>query len=275
MKLVISQSMPLFEALEKMFPDSSKTRLREFIRQGRILVDNETVTRGDISLEPGQIVLFNEHKIKHDISGLKIVFEDPYLVVIDKPSGLLSVSTNFEAKETAHAKLKKRYYPKKVFVVHRLDQDTSGLLLFTCHHESYLALKKALKERNIKRTYHAIVEGNLEGSGTWRSYLYEDESYYVHVSDDPTKGELAITHYEAISHKKGYTLVKFTLESGKKNQIRVQAARAGYPIAGDAKYGAKTNRFKRLALHATNLDLIHPHTNKPLSFCSNFPIDLG
>lgn len=274
MKLVISKSMPLLEALSTMCPDSSKTTLRQFVRQGRVLVDNEAATRSDIELQVGQVLLFEEHKVKYDFSGLKIVYEDPYLVVIDKPSGLLSVASNFETQETAHTKLKKRYYPKKVFVVHRLDQDTSGLLLFTTHHESYLALKQALKERLIKRTYHAIVEGKLEGSGTWSSYLFEDATYYVHVTDDPAKGELATTHYEAVSYKNGHTLVRFKLESGKKNQIRVQSARAGFPIAGDAKYGAKTNRYNRLALHATNLELVHPHTQKILSFCSNFPIAL-
>lgn len=266
--------MPLLEALATMCPDSSKTRLREFIRQGRIKIDTEVVTRNDATVEAGQTVLFNEHKVKYDFSGLKLVFEDPYLVVIDKPSGLLSVSTNFESQETAHAKLKRRYHPKKVFVVHRLDQDTSGLLLFTTHHESYLALKEALKKRLIKRTYHAIVEGKLEGSGTWTSYLSEDAMYYVHSTNDPSKGELATTHYEAVSYKNGCTLVKFRLESGKKNQIRVQAADAGFPIVGDAKYGAKTNRYGRLALHATNLELVHPHTQKTLVFCSNFPIAL-
>lgn len=274
MKLVISKPTPLLEALATLCPDSSKTRLREFVRQGRISIDEEPVTRSDLTLEAGQTLYFDEHKIKYDRSGLKIVFEDPFLVVIDKPSGLLSVSSNFEAKQTAHAKLKKRYYPKKVFVVHRLDQDTSGLMLFTTHQPTYMALKEALKARQIKRTYHAVVEGKLEGSGTWKSYLYEDASYFVHTSDDPEAGELAITHYEALESKNGQTLVRFTLESGKKNQIRVQAANHGHPIVGDAKYGAKTNRYKRLALHATNLEFIHPETQKTLLFCSNFPIAL-
>jgi len=272
MKLTITQPTPLLEALITLCPDSSKTRLREFVRQGRISVDEDVVTRSDITLNPGQTLYFDEHKVKYDRSGLKIVFEDPYLVVIDKPSGLLSVASNFEEKITAHAKIKKRYYPKKVFVVHRLDQDTSGLMLFTTHHESYLALKEALKQRTIKRTYHAIVEGKLEGTGTWKSYLQEDSNYFVHASDDPEEGELAITHYEAVESKNGQTLVRFTLESGKKNQIRVQSARAGHPIVGDSKYGAKSNRYKRLALHATNLDLIHPETQKPLAFSSPFPL---
>lgn len=257
-----------------MCPDSSKTRLREFVRQGRVLVDDEPALRHDLEVAAGQTLYFEEHKVKYDRSGLKIVFEDQFLVVVDKPHGLLSVTSNFEAKDTLHGKLKKRYYPKKVFVVHRLDQDTSGLILFTTHHESYLALKQALKERIIKRTYHAVVEGKLEGAGTWRSYLYEDANYYVHASDDPAKGELAITHYEALSFKNGFTLVKFTLETGKKNQIRVQAARSGHPISGDSKYGAKTNKFGRLALHATNLELPHPNSKKTLVFCSNSPFAL-
>ncbi len=274
MKLLISQPMPLLEALAILCPDSSKTRLREFVRQGRISVDEDLVTRSDIELSSGQTLYFDEHKVKYDRSGLKIVFEDPFLVVIDKPSGLLSVSSNFEAKLTAHAKLKKRYYPKKVFVVHRLDQDTSGLMLFTTHQPTYVALKEALKQRKIKRTYHAIVEGILEGTGTWKSYLYEDDSYFVHTSDDPEEGELAITHYEALESKNGQTFVRFTLESGKKNQIRVQASKNGHPIVGDAKYGAKTNRYKRLALHATNLEFVHPETQKTLLFCSNSPFAL-
>jgi tRNA pseudouridine32 synthase/23S rRNA pseudouridine746 synthase/23S rRNA pseudouridine1911/1915/1917 synthase len=244
------------------------------VRQGRILIDQEAATRLDTELEPGQTVFFEEHKRKYDRSGLNIVYEDNHLVIIDKPSGLLSVASNFEAKETAHAMLKKRYYPKMVYVVHRLDQDTSGLLLFTTHHESFVALKKALKDRNIKRTYLAIVEGKLEGKGTWNSYLYEDESYVVHVTDDAKKGEQAITHYEALNFKSGFTLVRFTLDTGKKNQIRVQAAHAGHPIAGDNKYGAKKSRFKRLCLHATNLELMHPHTNKKLVFASPCPFEL-
>ncbi len=264
--------MPLLEALSLLCRDSSKTRLREFIREGRILVDGEIITRSDINLQAGQVLAFDEHKVKYDISGLKIVYEDQFLVVIDKPAGLLSVASNFEAKNTAHAKLKKRYYPKKVFVVHRLDQDTSGLMLFTAHHESYLALKKALKEREIKRTYHAMVEGTLTGSGSWSSYLQEDASYFVHTSEDPDEGELAVTHYQAVESKNNYTLVRFTLESGKKNQIRVQSANAGHPIVGDSKYGAKTNRFSRLALHATNLEFVHPITQKRLAFTSPFPI---
>lgn len=272
MKLTITQPMPLLEALSLLCRDSSKTRLREFIREGRILVDGEIITRSDINLQAGQVLAFDEHKVKYDISGLKIVYEDQFLVVIDKPAGLLSVASNFEAKNTAHAKLKKRYYPKKVFVVHRLDQDTSGLMLFTAHHESYLALKKALKEREIKRTYHAMVEGTLTGSGSWSSYLQEDASYFVHTSEDPDEGELAVTHYQAVESKNNYTLVRFTLESGKKNQIRVQSANAGHPIVGDSKYGAKTNRFSRLALHATNLEFVHPITQKRLAFTSPFPI---
>lgn len=265
--------MTLLEALSLLCPQSSKTSLREFIHEGRVLVDNQVALRANLPLTAGQEVVFEERKVKWQ-NDLKIVFEDPYLVVVDKPAGLLSVETNFEKLKTAHAILKARYKPKKVFVVHRLDQDTSGLMIFAIDYTAFEMLKEELKHRRVRRIYHGIVEGRLQGSGTWRSYLYEDEAYFMHTTDDPTLGEEAITHYEALEHKNSYTLVRFQLETGKKNQIRVQASQAGHPLTGDAKYGAKKNHFKRLALHAVELEFYHPITKKTLTFCSNFPITL-
>lgn len=273
MKLTLTQSMTLLEALGVLCPQSSKNGLRQFIRSGRVYVDDTLALRADSALEKGQVVRFEERKVRWQ-DDLKIVFEDNFVVVIDKPSGLLSVASNFEKKETVHSQIKKRYYPKKVFVIHRLDQDTSGLIMFTAHHESYVALKEALKKREVQRTYEGIVEGKLEGKGTWSSYLREDAAYHVHSSEDPESGELAVTHYQALSYKNGYTKVLFRLDTGKKNQIRVHCSTAGVPIAGDKKYGAKTNSFGRLALHATKLEFVHPITKKKLTFCSNMPISL-
>lgn len=273
MKLSITQSMTLLEALSILCPQSSKTTLRQFIREGRVLVDSALAKKGDIALQPGQEVVFEERKVKWT-DDLKIVFEDPYLVVVDKPAGLLSVETNFEKSKTVHALLKERYRPKKVFVIHRLDQDTSGLMVFALQQEAFVKLKEDLKERHVRRIYQGIVEGRLEGKGTWSCNLYEDEAYFVHATDDPAIGEHAVTHYEALQQKRGMTLVRFQLETGKKNQIRVQAARAGHPIVGDSKYGSKKETFKRLALHAAELQFQHPHTKKTLTFCSNFPIAL-
>lgn len=273
MKITLTQSMSLLDALCQLCPQSSKNACRQFVRSGRVFVDNVQATRSDVLLEIGQVVSFEERKVKWQ-DDLKIVYEDPHVVVVDKPSGLLSVASNFEKKETVHSQLKKRYHPKKVFVIHRLDQDTSGLIMFTTSHDSFLLLKEALKQRHVHRTYEGIVEGKLEGEGTWSCYLREDAAYHVHVTDDQDLGELAISHYKAVAYKNGFTHVKFTLQTGKKNQIRVQAAHAGFPICGDKKYGAKGNRFGRLALHAAKLEFCHPITKKMLTFCSNFPLCL-
>jgi 23S rRNA pseudouridine1911/1915/1917 synthase len=274
MKVTLSHPMTLLDALGQLCPDSSKNALRQFARSGRVFVDDKPALRVDVELTKGQVVRFEERKVKWQ-DELKIVYEDPHFVVVDKPHGLLSVATNFEKKETVHSQLKKRYHPKKVFVIHRLDQDTSGLIMFTTSHESYLILKQALKERHVSRTYEGIVEGKLQGSGTWSSYLREDATYYMHSSDNADEGgELAVTHYQAGRYKNGYTHVTFRLDTGKKNQIRVHCAKAGHPIAGDKKYGAKTNAFGRLALHAVKLEFVHPITKKQLTFCSTFPISL-
>src|SRR5205807_9961609 len=121
----------------------------------------------------------------------------------------------------------------KVFVIHRLDQDTSGVMVFALSQDAYVDLKTELAKRKVKRVYYAIVEGVLLGKGSWTSYLYEDKNYVVHAKEAPHEGEKATTHFEAIKSQKGYTLVRFELETGKKNQIRVQAEAAGHPIAGD------------------------------------------
>jgi 23S rRNA-/tRNA-specific pseudouridylate synthase len=147
-------------------------------------------------------------------------------------------------------------------------------MVFALEQKTFNTLKEELKERKVCRIYQGVVEGTLEGKGRWRCNLYEDAAYFVHATDDPTVGETAVTHYEALKHKKGFTLVRFQLETGKKNQIRVQAARAGHPLVGDKKYGAKKDTFDRLALHAAELQFQHPHTKKTLTFCSNFPIAL-
>jgi 23S rRNA pseudouridine1911/1915/1917 synthase len=266
----ISHPMTLLEALYLLFPDSSKNNLRKFLSNGRILVNGNVVTRQDFAVHPGAVIKLSDHKAKY-IRDLKIVYEDNHIIVIDKPSGLLSVATNFEKEATAHAILKRHYPSCKIFVIHRLDFETSGLMVFAKTESTYNNLKRQLSLREITRQYYGIAEGSLEGKGTWSSYLREDSSYFVHVSNDPAEGELAITHFESLEATRHFSLVRFTLETGKKNQIRVQAAEAGHPLAGDAKYGAKTNKISRIALHAAKLSFCHPVTKKQMTFSSPVP----
>ena len=193
---------------------------------------------------------------------IPFVFKDQHVIVINKPHNMLSVATDSD-KHSLHNLLKIYYHPKKVGIIHRLDEGTSGLILFTLSDAAYHGLKDQFKEHSIDRVYRAIVEGDFpEKEGTWTSYLYEDKTLKVRVTDDEKLGEKAITHFKKIAFSKGYTLMEFRLETGKKNQIRVQSAAAGYPIAGDKKYGAQTDPFKRLALHAKTLGFTHPITKK-------------
>lgn len=271
MKFTAQQTSSLLELLAKNFPDSSINTLKGWLKQGRILVDGMVETHPKKIVSQGETVEMGERK-KFATEGVKILFEDQHLVVIDKPEGLLSVATAFEKKKTAHGVMKYHYRPKQVHVVHRLDQETSGVMIFALTEEARDGLKKLFKDHDITRKYYAVVEGKPDASsGTWETYLYEDGVYQVHITDDPTRGQLAKTHYaiKAVHHR--YTLLELKLETGKKNQIRVHCQHFGHPVVGDKKYGGKTNPLKRLALHAHHLGFVHPITNKKLEFNSPLP----
>lgn len=274
MKLQITAEQTLLDALEKLSPDSSKTTLRSWLKDGRVLVDGSIEKVGSKLLQPGQVVSMGI-KPSAPIDGLRILYQDSHLVIIDKPSSMLSVAAAFDKTKTAHAVLKNYFRPNKVYVVHRLDQDTSGVMMFALSEVAYEKLKEIFEEHKIIRQYIAVVEGQMEDSkGTWESYLYEDDFYMVHVTTIANvRARLAITHYEVLEKTKAYTLVKFTLETGRKNQIRVQCKAAGHSIVGDTKYGAVRNPIKRLCLHAQHLGFVHPVTGKKMFFESEMPIE--
>lgn len=268
MDYTASHTMTVLEALSLLSPGSSKTTMRDWIKEGRVNVDGSQVRLSSAIIHEGQTVSLGGKRKKN--SPIPIVYEDAHFVVVDKPSGWLSVSTNFENEKTVHAYLKKIY--KQVFVVHRLDQDTSGIMLFALTEEAFKGLKSLFKSHDIEREYIALVEGKMPMStGTWRSYLFEDSNYYVHSTQDPLKGELAITHYEVLKPKGRNTLIKLRLETGKKNQIRVHCQDAGHPVVGDKKYGGQGS--DRLYLHACHLGFKHPITKKQMSFSSESSIE--
>lgn len=271
MKYTVTAPMTLIEALAELSPESSKTTLRSWLKEGRVTVDGELAKLAAVLVREGQEVALGTRP-RFIKGGIRILFEDRHLVVIEKPAGLLSVATNFETTDTAHAILKNHYHPKRVFVVHRLDQDTSGVMLFALTEEARDALKTTFEEHNIERAYTALVEGYVKPpTGTWQSYVYEDEAYVVHSTSDTEKGRLAITHYKVLSANKRYSTLILNLETGRKNQIRVHCQDAGCPIVGDKKYGAKTNPLKRLCLHAHLLAFTHPITKQQMRFDSAAP----
>lgn len=270
MEYIVPHPMSILEALSLLSPGSSKTTFREWIKEGRVFVEGIQVKLSSEIIQGGQKISL---KGKRKISGaIPIVYEDTHFVVVDKPCGWLSVSTNFENEKTVHAYLKQMY--RQVYVVHRLDQDTSGIMLFALSEEGFLGLKSLFKSHTIEREYIALVEGKMHSKkGTWKSFLYEDSSYYVHSTQDPSKGQLAITHYEELEPQGRNTLIKLRLETGKKNQIRVHCQENGHPIVGDKKYGGKAS--KRLFLHAHYLGFQHPITKKKMSFRSPVPKDFS
>lgn len=275
MKYLLHTDLPLIDALIFLAPDSSKTTLRSWLKEERVFVDGAVEKNPSFLVKKDQIVSVGfKNKVQND--GIKILYEDSHLVVIEKPEGMLSVATAFETTKTAHASLKRKYKPKKIFVIHRLDQDTSGVMLFALSEAAYTNLKKTFEQHKIERAYVAVIEGHLPNSkGTWQSHLYEDANYYVHETLDQEKGEQAVTHYEVKKTSKKYSLLSLRLETGKKNQIRVHCQSSGTPIVGDKKYGALTNPIKRLCLHAYLLAFHHPITGKPMKFESPMPRDFS
>lgn len=272
MKHTVKTNQTLLEAVALLSPESTKTTHRSWIKEGRITVDGQVVKVSSTPVRIGQEIVLGQRTRFID-EKIKIYYEDDHLVVIEKPSGLLSVSTDFQKVKTAHHLLKKHYHPRKVFVVHRLDQDTSGVMLFAFTEIACDRLKAMFEEHSVERVYHAVVEGRIEEeSGTWKSYLYEDANYVVHSTNDSNKGQIAITHYEVEGYSNKNTALTLTLETGRKNQIRVHCKDAGHSVLGDRKYGSTRDPIKRLCLHAHVLGFSHPITHKKLRFESPDPL---
>lgn len=272
MKYIVIQQQNILDAMALMSPGTSKTALRSWLKDGRVSVDKEVITNPTFVVTEGQAIFLSARK-KYLNGGLRIIYEDRDIVVIDKPSGLLSVATAYEKGETAHGFLKQKYFPCSVHVVHRLDQDTSGVMLFALSGKARDALKLTFENHDIDRSYTAILEGKmLREQGTWESMLVEDDNYVVHSTSPANhEGKLAVTHYVVEQTYKRYSWVTLTLETGRKNQIRVQARDAGHPVVGDKKYGAQANPLKRLCLHAHLLAFMHPITKKKMTFESPIP----
>jgi len=205
---------------------------------------------------------------------LDIVYEDKWLIVVNKPSHLLTISTNNEKEKTLFHKVimyeKRKNKNNKVFIVHRLDKDTSGLVLFAKDEKVKYQLQNNW-DKNTKRGYVAIVHGHTKDKEILKSYLAETKTLLVY-STDSRNGKLAITEYEKIKSNKLLSLLKIKIKTGRKNQIRVQLKDNGNEIVGDKKYGDnKFDPLRRLCLHANYLEIVHPVTNKRVVFETEIP----
>lgn len=204
---------------------------------------------------------------------LDIIYEDKYIIVINKPSNLLTIGTEKNRDNNLYRKVsdyvKKQHKSNKIFIVHRLDKDTSGIILFAKSEKVKSILQREWDKTT--RYYVALVEGKVKTSGTIKNWLRETKTLYTYSSNIKNDGKLAITKYKPIISDNQYTLIDIEILTGRKNQIRVHMKDIGHPIVGDKKYGSTKNPIRRMTLHATYLKIIHPITNKEIEFNSNYP----
>ena len=258
--------------------EKSRNTAKELLSRRQVLVDGEVVTRFDAPLAPGQRV----ELLPKDSAGaaelpFPILYEDTGLIAVDKPAGLLSMGNERERRRTAYRAVsdyvKAREPGRRIFIVHRLDRDTSGVLVFAKDEK----LKRALQDNweNVvkKRGYLAAVEGTLpQREGMVRSYLHETATHLVYSGPRGRQAKEAVTRYRMVAENRGYTLAAVEIDTGRKNQIRVHMKDLGCPIAGDRQYGAQTDPMGRLALHADVLVLTDPRTRRALTLRAPLPI---
>lgn len=277
-KFIVNEPASLMDFLMGSMPEKSRTTIKSYLAHKQVMVGSKSVSQFDHPLEPGDMVTISlgGKKEQETYKGLTILYEDKHIVVISKDSGLLSVATDREKAITAYNivsyHIKKANPRNRIFVVHRLDKDASGVMVFAKSEEIQEKMQREWQEAVMERTYSVVVEGRVEQKeGTITSYLKENKALVMYSSQDPIDGQLAITRYRLVKQGNAYSLLDVELETGRKNQIRVHMKDLGYPIAGDKKYGALTSPLGRLCLHARLLAFIHPVTGTEVRFEASVP----
>lgn len=276
----VSQPALLLDRMFLAWPDQKKKQIRNWLKFQSVTVNGRPVTQFNHPLQTGDVVAIRSDRFaapKSNLpSGIKIFFEDAHLLVVDKPANLLSIASEAEPEKTAYFQLTeylRQAHPRsreRVWIVHRLDRQTSGLMVFAKTPQA----KEILQDNwdKLEKKYEAIVEGHLPSpSGTFSCHLDESNAFKVMIRPPSDKTRHAITHYRVLSKNRHRSLVELTLETGRRHQIRVQLSSAGCPIIGDEKYGAKSDPADRLGLHSCFLRLSHPVTGQELRFTSPLP----
>ena len=271
---IVKKEMELLDFMVQ-YSGLPKKEIIHFIRQRCLYCNGEPSTYPKKMLQPGDRLCLAS--TKRSSLPFEIIYEDNELVVINKPAGLLSMADAREKEKTAYhlvgEYLKSKDRQARVFIVHRLDRDTSGVLVFAKNENIKHLLQENWQEIVQKRAYEAIVEGCPRPmQGTIDNYLNETRTQLVYASQKKTAGaKRAITHYRVKQTKKGYSMVDVALDTGRKNQIRVHLSGLGTPIVGDRKYGARSNPLKRLGLHCYEVALLHPVTSQSMVFQAKCP----
>lgn len=276
MRLVVRDAQPLLDTLALLYPDSTKTTLRQLLQAGRVRVNGEVEKNARRELDPGELVEVGQKSVQPALPpGLAVLHEDDDVIVVLKAHGLLTVATERERETTAQAYLNvylKEKGGERIHVVHRIDRETSGVLVFAKNFEAREALKEKFAAHDVERVYIAVIEGELDPPrGTIRSHLRERKDLRMESVDAHPDAKLAVTHYRTIESNGRYSLLEIRLETGRKNQIRTHLAEAGHPVVGDRMYGSNVNPLGRLGLHAKILGFDHPKTGKKLVFTAPVP----
>lgn len=269
-KYIVKENEILIEFLKKMFSNLSKNSVKSLLHNEKVFVNGNMTTKYNYELNIGDVVEIREKVAKN----IDIIYEDKDIIVINKPSGLLTVATEKEKNKTAYhlvmEYLKKKNKNNRIFIIHRLDKDTSGIIMFAKNERAKHLYQDNWNDIVKKRCYYAVIDGKMENKeGTIKSYLKENGNMVYSVKD--RSGKIAITEYKVLKEIKNISLLDINLRTGRKNQIRVHMKENKTPILGDLKYGEKSKLINRLALHAYKLELINPVTKKLLTFEVNMP----
>ncbi len=255
----------------------SRNKAKNILSGGSISVDGKKVTQHDFELKPGMEVKIGRNQTGEPLNShwVRIVYEDQYLFVVEKRSGILCNSPHSD-EETVQGilnqYLEKNHQRCHAHTIHRLDRDTSGLLLFAKDKKVALKFEENWKETVYDRRYVALVHGEMrKKEGAISSWLKDNAQFLTYSSKTDNGGKFATTHYKLIKVSDGYSLVELKLDTGRKNQIRVHLADIGFPVVGDPKYGDGDDKIGRLGLHAYKLCFIHPITHEDLKFETEFP----
>lgn len=276
----VSESMELFDFLVDKMPQASRKTIKNMLTYSQVAINGKTVTQYNTKLAVGQVVSITKqivNKSKAALKGVEVIFEDEAILVINKAAGVLSMSGKDPSELTAYRQLTdyvKEIHPRnRLYIVHRLDRDTSGVMVFAKTEAVKETLQKNWHTDVKERKYTAMVEGVVnDRPGTVSSWLTEGKTLKVYSSPYDNGGKHAVTHYKKLQANRHFSLLEVQLETGRKNQIRVHMEEIGHPVVGDKKYGSRQNPLKRLGLHATTLVFKHPITNEEVRFSSTVPV---
>ncbi|WP_329958758.1 RluA family pseudouridine synthase [Sporosarcina sp. G11-34] len=274
---IVEESTELLKYLYEVMASRSRNSVKAILNRGQVIVNGTVTTQFNDPLAPGDRVQIHTRVATESVSmtGVTIIHEDEDLIVIEKEAGLLSIASNDEKHLTAYRQLTnyvRNVRPEnRIFVVHRLDRDTSGIMIFAKNKEVQQTLQNSWQESVPERAYVALVEGTVKEDGTVISWLTENKTFMVYSSQRENDGQKAITHYKVLQSNRNFSLLQVNLETGRKNQIRVHMKDIDHPVVGDKKYGSRNNSLGRLGLHAHAIAFIHPTSGEKMRFESKVP----